>query len=55
MSLTYGIYIYPGVASLDFVGPYEVFDISGLLLKGSRVVTIAETAETGQSAETHPR
>ena len=45
MALTYGIYIYPGAASLDFVGPYEVFDISGLLLKGSRVVTIAETAD----------
>lgn len=45
MSLTYGIYIYPEVASLDFVGPYEVFDLSVWLLKSGRVVTIAETED----------
>ena len=43
MSLTYGIYIYPEVASLDFVGPYEAFDLSTYLLKSGKVVTIAET------------
>ncbi|MBB1489564.1 DJ-1/PfpI family protein [Oceanospirillum sediminis] len=46
MSLTYGIYIYPEVASLDFVGPYEVFDLSAWLLKSGRVVTIAETVDS---------
>ena len=45
MSLTYGIYLYPEVASLDFVGPYEAFDLSCYLLKSGRVVTIAETDE----------
>ena len=45
MHYTYGIYLYPDVASLDFVGPYEVFDISKYLLKTGRVVTIAETME----------
>lgn len=43
MSLTYGIYLYPEVASLDFVGPYEAFDLSTYLLKTGKVVTIAET------------
>jgi len=38
MNYTYGIYLYPDVASLDFVGPYEVFDISKYLLKTGRVV-----------------
>lgn len=42
MNLTYGIYLYPEVASLDFVGPYEAFDLSCYLLKTGRVVTIAE-------------
>lgn len=45
MEVTYGIYIYENVASLDFVGPYEVFGISTYLLKTGRVVTIAESEQ----------
>ncbi len=51
MKYTYGIYLYQQVASLDFVGPYEVFDISAMLHNGGldnegghhegQVVTIA--------------
>ncbi len=43
MSTTYGIYLFPQVAALDFTGPYEVFAISNHLLNSGRVVTIAET------------
>lgn len=42
MNYTYGIYLYQGVASLDFVGPYEAFDLSRYLLNSGKVVTIAE-------------
>lgn len=45
MSFTYGIYIYKHVESLDFVGPYDVFDISCYLNKEGRVVTIAEKTD----------
>lgn len=45
MSYTYGIYLYQGVTSLDFVGPYETFDISRFLLNTGKVVTIAESME----------
>lgn len=45
MSFTYGIYIYPDVAALDFSGPYEVFDLSCFLLQQGRVVTIADSLE----------
>jgi transcriptional regulator GlxA family with amidase domain len=45
MSITYGIYLYPQVAALDFAGPYEVFALSTLQLNGGRVVTIAESGD----------
>jgi transcriptional regulator GlxA family with amidase domain len=45
MNYTYGIYLYQGVASLDFVGPYEAFDLSRHVLNAGQVVTIAETDE----------
>ncbi len=45
MNYTYGIYLYQGVASLDFVGPYEAFDLSRYLLNCGKVVTIAESLE----------
>ncbi len=45
MNYTYGIYLYQGVASLDFVGPYEAFDLSRYLLDSGKVVTIAESME----------
>lgn len=45
MNYTYGIYLYQGVASLDFVGPYEAFDLSRYLLDSGKVVTIAETMD----------
>jgi len=45
MNYTYGIYLYQGVASLDFVGPYEAFDLSRYLLNSGKVVTIAETMD----------
>lgn len=44
MDYTYGIYLYQGVASLDFVGPYEAFDLSRYLLSSGKIVTIAETS-----------
>jgi transcriptional regulator GlxA family with amidase domain len=43
--LTYGIFIYEQVAELDFVGPLQVFAASNQLLKGGRVVTIAQNTE----------
>lgn len=45
MNYTYGIYIYEQVAALDFVGPYDVFNISCYLNKSGRVVTIAEKTD----------
>ena len=45
MSLTYGIYLYQKVAALDFAGPYEVFDLSAMLLNSGKVVTVAETSD----------
>lgn len=45
MNYTYGIYLYQGVASLDFVGPYEAFDLSRYLLKSGKIVTIAESMD----------
>ncbi len=39
---TYGLYIYQNVASMDFIGPMDVFAISGYILKKGKVVTIAE-------------
>jgi transcriptional regulator GlxA family with amidase domain len=45
MSTTYGIYLFPQVAALDFTGPYEVFAMSNRLLNGGHVVTIAEEAD----------
>ena len=45
MNYTYGIYLYDQVAALDFVGPYDVFDLSCFLNKSGRVVTIAEKNE----------
>jgi transcriptional regulator GlxA family with amidase domain len=43
--LAYGIFIYEQVAELDFVGPLQVFAASNHLLKGGRVVTIAQNTE----------
>jgi transcriptional regulator GlxA family with amidase domain len=45
MNITYGIYLFQQVATLDFAGPYEVFALSNQLLNGGRVVTIAESSE----------
>ncbi len=42
MECTYGLYLYDSVASLDFIGPSDVFVISNYLLGKGRVVTIAE-------------
>ena len=42
MGLTFGIFLYNNVASLDFVGPYEVFTASNFCQQPSRVVTIVE-------------
>ena len=42
MNYIYGIYLYDQVAALDFVGPYDVFDLSCFLNKSGRVITIAE-------------
>ncbi len=42
MEYTYGIFVYARAASLDFVGPSDVFAISSYLLKKGRVVTVAE-------------
>lgn len=46
MDYTYGLFIYENTASLDFIGPSDVFVISNYLLKKGRVVTIAETPES---------
>ncbi|MCP3927231.1 MAG: DJ-1/PfpI family protein [Desulfobacterales bacterium] len=43
---TYGLFIYEDVASMDFIGPMDVFAISGYILKKGRVVTIAEKPES---------
>lgn len=45
MDLTYGIYLYQQVAALDFVGPYDVFDLSNMLSEQGKVVTIAATKD----------
>jgi transcriptional regulator GlxA family with amidase domain len=42
MELTYGLFIYENSASLDFVGPHEVFAASCFLQGNGRVVTVAE-------------
>ncbi len=40
---TYGLLLFPGTEELDFVGPWEVFCASSMVLDaGERVVTIAE-------------
>lgn len=41
MDYTYGLFVYADAASLDFIGPSDVFVISCYLLKKGRVVTIA--------------
>lgn len=41
MDYTYGLFVYEDTASLDFIGPSDVFAISCYLLKKGRVVTIA--------------
>jgi transcriptional regulator GlxA family with amidase domain len=41
MDFTYGLFVYENAASLDFIGPSDVFVISCYLLKKGRVVTIA--------------
>ena len=43
MDYTYGLFVYKNAASLDFIGPSDVFVISNYLLKKGRVVTVAET------------
>ena len=43
MDYTYGLFVYENAASLDFIGPSDVFVISSYLLKEGRVVTVAET------------
>jgi transcriptional regulator GlxA family with amidase domain len=40
--ITYGIFLFEQVAELDFVGPLQVFSASNNLLKGGRVLTIAQ-------------
>ncbi len=46
MEYTYGLFVYDNVASLDFIGPSDVFVISNYLLRKGGVVTIAETSES---------
>ena len=42
MDYTYGLFVYENAASLDFIGPSDVFVISSYLLKKGRVLTISE-------------
>ncbi len=42
MDYTYGLFIYDRAASLDFIGPSDVFVISNYLKQNGRVVTIAQ-------------
>lgn len=42
MDFTYGLFVYEQAATMDFVGPMDVFVISNYLLQKGRVVTIAE-------------
>jgi transcriptional regulator GlxA family with amidase domain len=42
MSHTIGILLFNGVEELDFVGPWEVFQVGIMLESGDRAVTIAE-------------
>lgn len=42
MDFTYGLFVYEQAASMDFVGPMDVFVISNYLLKKGRVITVAE-------------
>ena len=42
MDYTYGLFVYENAASLDFIGPSDVFVISNYLLKKGKVVTVAE-------------
>jgi transcriptional regulator GlxA family with amidase domain len=43
MAYTYGLFVYENAASLDFIGPSDVFGISGYLMKKGRVITVAQT------------
>lgn len=45
MSITYGLFIYNKVASLDFIGPYETFTVSRYCKQDNRVVTVAESRD----------
>ncbi|MCP4024029.1 MAG: DJ-1/PfpI family protein [Desulfobacteraceae bacterium] len=46
MNYVYGLFIYDNVASLDFIGPMDVFNVSNYLLNKGQAVTIAETASS---------
>lgn len=43
MDYTYGLFVYENAASLDFIGPSDVFAISSYLMKRGRVLTVAQT------------
>ncbi len=41
MNYTYGLYVYNNVASLDFIGPSDVFVVSNYILQQGKVITIS--------------
>lgn len=60
--LTYGLVLFDDAEELDFVGPWEIFTVSGMVLDGggpagdgspsaSRAVTIAESSEPVRCAK----
>jgi transcriptional regulator GlxA family with amidase domain len=42
MGYTYGLFIYENAACFDFTGPLDVFNISNIIVKEGRVLTIAQ-------------
>ncbi len=54
--LTYGLLLFDDAEELDFVGPWEIFTVSGMVLDGSgsgssSALTIAESAEPVRCAK----